>query len=130
MLIRSMMALLCVASQAVSLADNKKPKKMLTVAGFSGEEFVAKPAEINYYRQEVLLKQIGQTLVDVTPFGTYVPGLAESWAISRDRKTYTFKIRTGLKTHYGSNVTASALAGFFCKLVESKETIFSKSRFE
>jgi peptide/nickel transport system substrate-binding protein len=39
-----------------------------------------------------------------------VGGVAESWAISPDSKTYTFKIRTGLKFESGNPLTAEDVA--------------------
>src|SRR5262249_52816711 len=38
-----------------------------------------------------------------------VPGRATSWAISDDGKTYTFKIRQGVKYHDGSEVDAASI---------------------
>lgn len=36
----------------------------------------------------------------------YIPDIAESWEISEDGRTFTFKIRPGLKFHSGNPVTA------------------------
>lgn len=47
-----------------------------------------------------------ETLLDFDKNGKLVPSLAQTWTVSRDGKTYTFKIRRGVKFHTGSELTA------------------------
>src|SRR5438132_10953976 len=50
---------------------------------------------------EVTLYNIYETLTKVNEDGTVSPLLAESWKASDDLKTYTFKLRKGVKFHNG-----------------------------
>ena len=43
--------------------------------------------------------------------------LAESWTISQDTKTYTFKIRQGVKFHDGSRLTAKDVKASYDKII-------------
>lgn len=44
------------------------------------------------------------------------PGIAESWSVSADAKSYTFNIRQGMKWHNGDDVTAEDVANHFKRL--------------
>lgn len=54
-----------------------------------------------------LLRDLSEGLVIHHINGTVVPGVAESWAISPDGKTYTFKLRGNAKWSNGDAVKAS-----------------------
>ncbi|MDL2259685.1 nickel ABC transporter substrate-binding protein [Deltaproteobacteria bacterium OttesenSCG-928-K17] len=51
----------------------------------------------------------------------YEPALAESWEITDDGKTYTFKIRKGVKFHDGEDCDAAAIKANFMAILENKQ---------
>ncbi|CTQ52105.1 Dipeptide-binding protein [Roseibium album] len=54
----------------------------------------------------VLYSNVFEGLTRFGPDGSVNPGLAESWEISADGKTYTFHLRSGVKFHDGTDMTA------------------------
>lgn len=68
------------------------------------------------YAQEMLY----ETLVTITEDG-YAPCLAESWTISDDGKTYTFKIRKGVTFSDGEVCDANAIKANFDAIIENKD---------
>ena len=54
-----------------------------------------------------LLNNAFEGLVTYDPHNSIIPGLAESWEISRDGLTYTFHLRPNLKWSDGSSLTAN-----------------------
>lgn len=53
---------------------------------------------------------IAETLVGVRPDGSLSGGIAKSWAVDPDLRTWRFKIRPGVRFHDGTKVTADAVA--------------------
>ena len=58
---------------------------------------------------EVVLYNIFETLTKVQSDGSTAPLLAESWATSADLKTWTFRLKTGVKFHNGQPFNAAAV---------------------
>jgi peptide/nickel transport system substrate-binding protein len=64
------------------------------------------PAQARTQSQWVVGDLVFETLVEVTPDGDIVPGLARSWEISEDGLHYTFDLQTGVMFHNGREMTA------------------------
>ena len=69
------------------------------------------PALIDDSNTSYVMQNVMEGLVRLKPgtTGELDPGLAESWELSADGLTYTFKIREGVKFHDGTDVDAAAI---------------------
>lgn len=63
------------------------------------------------------------TLVWWGPDKKYYPGLAESWQLSEDGKTYTFRLRRSVKFHDGTPFNAAAVKYTFDRIGVAKTTV-------
>jgi peptide/nickel transport system substrate-binding protein len=59
--------------------------------------------------QEITLYNIYETLTKLSAAGTVSPLLAESWTISPDQKTYTFKLAKGVKFQNGEPFSSASV---------------------
>src|SRR3569832_678348 len=71
---------------------------------------------------EVTLYNIYETLTKINGDGKITPLLAESWEISPDLKTYTFKLRKGVKFQTGEPFNAQAVKFSFDRAGGEKST--------
>ena len=98
-------------SYVPSYADT--PADTLVVANRIDDIVSLDPAEIFEFAGGDLANNVYDTLItfDAADLSKgYVPGLAESWTVSEDGKTFTFKMRPGVKFHSGNPVTAQDAA--------------------
>lgn len=63
---------------------------------------------------------IYDTLTALDMEGKVVPNLAESWEVSADGKTYTFRLRQGIKFHDGTTLDAAAVKAHFDRTIDPK----------
>src|SRR5215471_9337943 len=79
---------------------------------------------------EVTLYNIYETLTKINEDGSVSPLLAESWAASPDLKTYTFKLRKGVKFHNGEPFDSAAVKFSFERNAVATSTNKDKSLFQ
>src|SRR5262245_39912443 len=66
-----------------------------------------------------ILIQVMDTLTVINPQdGSVQPGLAESWEVSADARTYTLKLKKGVKFHDGTAFDAAAVKFSFDRMQE------------
>jgi len=64
------------------------------------------------------------TLVMLDREGRVIPDLAESWDVSPDYKTYTFRLRKGVKFHDGTPFNAQAVKFSYDRMLRVNRTSF------
>ena len=78
---------------------------------------------------EIVLYNVFETLTKINADGKVTPLLAESWEISPDLRTYTFKLRRGVKFQNGEPFNAQAVKFSFDRAGGEKSTNKDKRTF-
>jgi peptide/nickel transport system substrate-binding protein len=78
---------------------------------------------------EVTLYNLYEPLTKINADGSVTPLLAESWEVSPDLKTYTFRLRKGVKFHNGESLNAQAVKFSFDRAASDKSTNKDKRTF-
>ncbi|MDR3064298.1 MULTISPECIES: ABC transporter substrate-binding protein [Comamonas] len=78
---------------------------------------------------EVVLYNVFETLTKINADGSVSPLLAESWEVSPDLKTYTFRLRKDVKFQNGEPFNASAVKFSFDRAAADKSTNKDKRTF-
>jgi len=104
-------AAICVGLVAAALAPPASPQAPIQGGHFrralSSDPATLDPALARLIRQQVVMVNIFDTLLDVDPRTLrIVPRAAESWTVSPDGRTITFRLRRGMRFHSGREVTA------------------------
>ncbi|KQP43535.1 ABC transporter substrate-binding protein [Pseudorhodoferax sp. Leaf274] len=110
-----------------ALAQNRKDAMVLgmTLEPTGLDPTVSAAASI----AEVTLYSIYETLTKIQPDGRVVPLLAESWDVSPDLKTYTFRLRRDVKFHNGEPFNAQTVKFAYERAGGEKSTNKDKRTF-
>jgi peptide/nickel transport system substrate-binding protein len=119
---------LVAAAPSASMAQGKKDSVVMAMAleppGL--DPTTAAAAAI----AEVTLYNVYETLTKVNEDGSVSPLLAESWQVSPDLKTYTFKLRKGVKFQNGEPFDSAAVKFSFERNAAPTSTNKDKSLFQ
>ena len=80
------------------------------IFGRGGDSVALDPGIVTDGESLKIAQQVFDTLLSYEPGSTKVqPSLAESWEVTEDGLTYTFKLRQGVKFHDGTDFNAEAV---------------------
>jgi len=108
------------ATDASQVPASAKLRTDTVIAGISEPQGIFNPYFFVNGWDENVTNVIFARLVDWDSQGKLVPGLAESWTVSPDGKTYTIKLRPNLKFSDGSPLTAEDVAFTLTVLYDPK----------
>ncbi len=101
------------------------PPNMLVIANRIDDITTLDPAESFEFAGSDVSRNIYGKLVNFDPMDLnagYGPDLAESWTVSEDGRTITFKMREGVKFHSGNPVRAEDAAWSLRRAVKLNKT--------
>lgn len=104
---------LCLATMlSTPAAFAETPANTLVIAKAIDDIVTMDPAEIYELSNSEIAVNVYDRLMglEIGDMKTLVPKAAESWSVSEDGKTFTFKLKSGLKFHSGNPQTADDVA--------------------
>ena len=117
----AIVALLGLGAAGIVLAADAKPQyggEM--IYGQAGAKFTLFPGRNTDSSAQDVWLYAYENLVELNEKNEIIPWLAESWKVSADKKTVTFKLREGAKFHDGSPFNAEAVAFVFNEAKKKK----------
>ncbi|HEV8472820.1 MAG TPA: ABC transporter substrate-binding protein [Methylomirabilota bacterium] len=121
---------LALALVALVPGASAAPPKDAIVIGLVAEPVTMDPPQITDLNSARVTKRIFEGLVG-QELGSYklVPGLAQSWDISKDGLTYTFKLRPNVKFHDGTPFNAEAVKFVFERQLNDKGPYYATGTY-
>jgi len=118
------------AALAFVTGASAAPPKDAIVIGLVAEPVTMDPPQITDLNSARVTKRVFEGLVG-QELGSYklVPGLAQSWDISKDGLTYTFKLRPNVKFHDGTPFNAEAVKFVFERQLNDKGPYYATGTY-
>lgn len=102
--------------QSATEAEGEPRRGGTLTAAFSADPAGFDPVRGPSGMSHVVMEQVYSTLMSLTPDNEVEPDLAESYEVSDDGLTYTFKLREGVKFHNGDPLTSEDVKFTFDRL--------------
>ncbi len=108
----------------LSAARAETPKDILVMAKTIDDLITLDPAQVFEFSGAEIQAQIYDRLVTypVDDVSRLMGHIAESWQVSDDGRTFTFKIRDGITFHSGAPLTAEDVAFSLQRVIKLKQT--------
>ncbi len=119
-----LLAVLAFAAVSCGESGNDGPPAPTLRRGLVSDPESIDPHKARSTQAAEVLRDIGEGLVSYSATGTLVGGAAESWTISDDGLTYTFKIRDDARWSNGDAVTADDFVFSLRRLVDPATAAF------
>lgn len=107
----------CSPGQRVDLGEDVSGN---LIAAISGEPDQLDPHKTTAYFSFEVLENVFDTLVEPDENLEMRPALAESWDVSPDQLTWTFRLRPGVTFHDGSPFTADDVVYSYRRIIDEK----------
>ncbi len=96
------------------------------IAAIAGEPDQLDPHKTSAYFSFEVLENVFDTLVEPDANLEMQPALAESWQVSPDELTWTFRLRPGVKFHNGDPFTAEDVVFSYRRIIDEELTNVDK----
>lgn len=107
----------CSTGERVDLGDGASGR---LVAAIAGEPDQLDPNKTSAYFSFEVLENVYDTLVEPDASLQMRPALAESWNVSPDQLTWTFRLRPGVAFHDGTPLTADDVVFTYRRIIDQQ----------
>jgi peptide/nickel transport system substrate-binding protein len=112
------------------LTPSLRQEDSTVIVGLVAEPTSLDPQQVTDINSMRVQRSMFDSLLDFE-LGTFnlIPGLAESWTISDDNLTYTFKLREGVQFHDGTPFNAEAVKFNFERMLDESHPYYETGPF-